>query len=148
MPLSQKTIASKRDDGMDIGETGKTPNAPTPSDKGVQGEETKTGRETPRNFTPGKYKKIHSPHPPRYAAEYIDPSTGQTVRKLAITQPSPFQPKKHQATPEKSAHSGPSHVTPTLIDTAVKRGRSTEDETVAEKRRTREKCGGKGWHDE
>ena len=127
---------------MDIGETGKVSNAATPSEQQEEkekeeeeGGKPRVEEEKPQDNAPQENQKNPiSPLPASYAAEYIDPHTGQMVRKLVITsaEKSPFHPKNHQKNPpqEQSSSSNEDKPTPMQIDTAVKRRRSTEEETT------------------
>ena len=110
-------------------------------------EKKKRGRHTPRKTTP-RTKKTLSPLPQSYTAEYTDPQTGETFRELITTQLAiPFKPINHQETSDKSESSGQNsgHATPMLVDTAIKRRRSTDEEGnngMVTKRRTRTKSNG------
>ena len=67
-----------------------------------EGWKQRVEKEKPQDNAPKKIKikKPLSPLPASYTAEYIDPNTGQTVRKLAITSAEKSFPSKES--PEKS----------------------------------------------
>jgi len=122
--------------GMEIDETGKE--APTVSDKEEGEEERKKGEVTPPEKSPQEntpreqIKNPSSPLPQSYTVEYNDPKTGQTVRKLVMTQKEthPFQPKHHLTSHPQETHASSSsgdQPTPMMVDTAVKRRRSEEE---------------------